>query len=63
LTTTEQITNLWNGTILSHIGSVYEIGNASYNGAIVAGGSTVFGFQASHVVAGEGLAAQIVRFS
>jgi len=61
LDTTEQITNIWNATILSHVGSVYMIANESYNGAIGVGGSTLFGFQANHMVAGEGLIAKLTQ--
>jgi cellulase/cellobiase CelA1 len=63
LTTTEQITNIWNAQILSHTGSVYLIGNESYNGSITAGTTTSFGFQANHVVAGEGLVAQLIQLN
>ncbi len=61
LDTTEQITNLWNGTIVSHVGSTYLINDAGYNGGLAAGGSVGFGFQANHVVAGEGLAAHLLK--
>ena len=63
LDTTEVITNIWNATISSHIGSVYVIGNASWNGTIAAGGSTNFGFLANHVQAGEGLAGHVLSMS
>ena len=63
LTTTEQITNIWNASILSHTGSVYVIGNENYNGAIAAGMTASFGFQANHVVAGEGLLAQVIQLN
>jgi endoglucanase len=61
LSTTEQITDLWNGTIVSHVGNTYLITDAGYNGALGAGGSTSFGFQATHEVAGEGVVAQLLK--
>ena len=61
--TTAQITNIWNGTIVSHAGQAYVIGDAGYNGVISAAGSASFGFQATHVVAGEGLAALLLKAS
>ncbi len=61
LSTTEDITNLWNGTIISHVGSTYLVTDAGYNGTLDAGGSTSFGFQATHEVAGEGLVAQLIK--
>ncbi|MGH2341568.1 cellulase family glycosylhydrolase [Segnochrobactraceae bacterium EtOH-i3] len=42
-----EITNLWNAVILSHVGTHYVIGNASWNGTVAAGGTTTFGFQAT----------------
>lgn len=42
-----QITNIWNAQITSHVGTHYVISNAAYNGDIVAGGSTSFGYQAT----------------
>lgn len=42
-----QITNLWNGVIVSHVGTHYVIKNQSYDATIAASGGTVsFGFQA-----------------
>lgn len=41
------ITNIWNATIVSHVGKHYVIKAASYNGVIGAGSSTSFGFQAA----------------
>ncbi|MDP0495180.1 MAG: glycosyl hydrolase family 18 protein [Verrucomicrobiota bacterium JB024] len=38
------ISSIWNAQILSHDGSTYVIGNASWNGAVAAGGSVEFGF-------------------
>jgi len=43
----QTITNLWNGT-LSTSGSSITVRNADYNGSIASGGSTTFGFQATH---------------
>jgi hypothetical protein len=40
-----QITNIWNALILSHVGDHYVIGNAAWNGTILAGQSITFGFQ------------------
>lgn len=42
-----QITNLWNAVIISHVGTHYVLGNASWNGAIGANGAATFGFQAT----------------
>jgi hypothetical protein len=42
-----QITNIWNAQITSHVGTHYVISNVSYNGAVAAGGSTSFGYQAT----------------
>ncbi len=41
------ITNLWNATILSHVGTHYVIGNAAWNGSVQSGVSVSFGFQAT----------------
>ncbi len=41
------ITNLWNGRILSHVGNHYVVVNADWNGAIASNGSLNFGFQAA----------------
>jgi endoglucanase len=63
LDTTEMITSIWNASITSHIGSVYVIGNASWNGTIGAGGTTNFGFLANHVQAGESLTGHVISMS
>ncbi len=42
-----QISNIWNGQITSHVGTHYVISNMSYNGAVAAGQSTTFGYQAT----------------
>jgi endoglucanase len=44
--TAATITGLSGGTILSHVGTVYMVGNAATNGAIVAHGTASFSFQA-----------------
>ena len=41
------ITQIWNATIVSHVGNHYVIRDAGYNGAIAAGQSTSFGFNAA----------------
>jgi len=43
-----EITNLWNGQIVSHVGNHYIIRNAAWNGAIGPNGTVSFGFQASY---------------
>ncbi len=43
---TGTITNIWNGTITSHVGTHYVIQNVSYNANIPAGASVVVGFSA-----------------
>ncbi len=43
---TGTITNLWNGTITSHVGTHYVIQNVSYNASIAAGASVAVGFSA-----------------
>jgi chitinase len=63
LDTTEVITNIWNADIMSHIGNVYVIGNASWNGTIGAGGTTNFGFLANHVQSGESLVGHVLSMS
>jgi endoglucanase len=45
--TAATIAGLSGGTILSHVGNVYMVGNAAANGAIVAHGTTSFSFQAT----------------
>ncbi|QYL17129.1 cellulase family glycosylhydrolase [Mycolicibacterium pallens] len=45
--TPAQISNIWNGQITSHVGTHYVISNMSYNGAVAAGQSTTFGYQAT----------------
>jgi hypothetical protein len=42
----QSITQLWNGTLTAS-GSAITVTNASYNGALAAGGSTTFGFTAN----------------
>lgn len=49
------ITNIWNGQILSHIGNRYIVKNLAYNGTVAKGGSTNFGFQASATTVPGGL--------
>ena len=63
LDSTEVITNIWNATIKSHVGNVYVIGNADWNGTIGAGGSTNFGFLANHVQAGESLTGHVLSMN
>ena len=41
------ITSVWNATIVSHVGNHYIIRDAGYNGALAAGQSTAFGFNAA----------------
>jgi cellulose 1,4-beta-cellobiosidase len=43
----QKITNAWNGTV-TQSGAAVTATNASYNGAIPAGGSTSFGFQGTY---------------
>ena len=45
--TTASITNIWNATIVSHVGNHYVVSNAAYNGQVAAGQSASFGFQAN----------------
>ncbi|GGC81378.1 cellulase family glycosylhydrolase [Chelatococcus reniformis] len=40
------ITNLWDGEIVSHVGDHYVVKNAVWNGSVPASGSVSFGFQA-----------------
>ncbi|WP_459675868.1 cellulose binding domain-containing protein [Acidisoma sp. 7E03] len=47
MTSPAAVTNLWNAVTLSHSGSSYLLGNASYNGTIAAHSSVSFGFQAA----------------
>ena len=49
---TAAITGVWNGIIVSHIGTRYTVTNASYNAAIAPGASTGFGFGANRAGAG-----------
>lgn len=42
-----QITDIWNATILSHDGNGYVIGPAAWNGTLAQNGETSFGFVAS----------------
>ncbi|TDT88397.1 chitinase [Azorhizobium sp. AG788] len=41
------ITNIWNATIVSHVGTHYVLKNMSYNASVGAGKDTAFGFQAT----------------
>lgn len=41
------IVNIWNAVIVSHVGNVYTIKNAPWNGSLAPGVETTFGFQAS----------------
>jgi Ca2+-binding RTX toxin-like protein len=41
------IDQIWNATILSHVGSHYVIGNLDYNAVVAAGGTLSFGFNAT----------------
>ncbi len=43
---TGTITNIWNGSITSHVGTHYVIQNATYNAAIAVGASVAVGFSA-----------------
>jgi len=42
-----EITNLWNGEIVSRIGNHYVVRNASWNGSVAPNGTVTFGFQAN----------------
>ncbi|WP_319428522.1 Calx-beta domain-containing protein [Mycobacterium sp. RTGN5] len=42
-----QITGIWNAQIASHVGTHYVITNMAYNGAVAAGQSMTFGYQAT----------------
>jgi hypothetical protein len=42
-----QITSLWNGTVVSHTGNHYVVGNVSWNANVPAGGTVSFGFTGS----------------
>jgi len=44
----EQITNVWNGVLVSN-GPPVTVANASYNGSISPGGNTSFGFQGTNL--------------
>jgi chitodextrinase len=44
----EQITNIWNGVLVSS-GPPVTVANASYNGSIAPGGNTSFGFQGTNM--------------
>jgi endoglucanase len=44
-----EITNLWNGQIVSHVGNHYVIRNASWNGTVGPNGTASFGFQANNI--------------
>ena len=43
---TGTITNIWNGTVTSHVGTHYVIQNVSFNAAIAVGASVAVGFTA-----------------
>jgi len=47
------IVNIWNGQITGQTGTHYVVSNMSYNGTVVAGQSTAFGYQASPGAAGS----------
>ena len=47
------ITNIWNGQITSHTGTHYVVSNVAYNGAVAAGQSTSFGYQATPAPSGR----------
>ena len=42
-----EITNLWNGVIVSHVGHHYVVRNADWNGTLGPNGTVNFGFQAA----------------
>ncbi|HZG88301.1 Calx-beta domain-containing protein, partial [Paenibacillus sp.] len=42
-----EITNLWNGEIVSRVGNHYVVRNASWNGSVAPNGTVTFGFQAN----------------
>ncbi len=44
---TGAITNLWNATLVSQVGTHYIVQNAGYNAAIAVGGSVAVGFSAN----------------
>jgi cellulase/cellobiase CelA1 len=44
----QQISNLWNGVLLTPNGPNMSVNNAPWNGTIPANGSASFGFQASY---------------
>jgi cellulase/cellobiase CelA1 len=46
-----EITNLWNGLIVSHVGRRYVVRNAPWNATIAAGAEIAFGFQGSTATA------------
>jgi len=46
-----EITNLWNGLIVSHVGRRYVVRNAPWNATIAAGAEIAFGFQGSAATA------------
>ena len=61
LDTTEQLYNIWNGTILSQTANTTVIGSASYDGTIAAGGSVTIGMLANHIQAGETLVVHAIN--
>ncbi len=46
------ITSLWNGTVVSHLGNNYKIMNADYNATIAPGASIYVGCVANYAIAG-----------
>ncbi|MGE0224584.1 MAG: cellulase family glycosylhydrolase [Acetobacteraceae bacterium] len=59
--TADEIVNLWNGTILSHDGNTYVIGNATWNADIEGGASTSFGLQMSNTDPSTDLSAHLLK--
>jgi hypothetical protein len=58
---TANITNIWNATIVSHVGNHYVVSNAAYNGQVGAGQSASFGFQATAGSGGTGASSFVVN--
>ena len=54
IATTANVTNLWNGTILSHEDGILRVGNPSWSGSVAAGQTIEVGFQGAG--SSEGLA-------
>ena len=63
LNTTEQLYDIWNGTILSQTATNTVIGSADYDSTIAAGGSVTIGMLANHIIAGETLVATAMNLS